>query len=455
MAACRSVFSSLVKSTVTLSRVDALAKKAQTQQRRSPWGRGTIAVVGLLVASLAIAAPAESAKPPEPGDNQPTADPADIPMAPPEGVHKVIDSVYEKAEARGVTPNNLWYEAQGKVVVAFVPPSPEGDLEGFKADIAEMSATADGFTVSSKDVLRSLDESKAAQERLTSDTEYWAARNVTVTGSGINTDGDTVVADVLNAETVEDVRQQMVARYGPVVDVQNVAARAQPSASRQSDYSPWYGGDRITLPSGGECTSGFSVYKPGYGSYMLTAGHCFSGTGQSTSYTFTPPFGSAYFGYVSQWENTYGQPSDYALVTGNYSPYVWSGGPNGTSFLPVTSSNNSSGEPTNEVCFDGGFTGQVCRGMVNRTNVTLDLSNGNRTTGLVEAIHYDPGYMCQLGDSGSPVYDGYLPGGLRARGIFVAQFAIETQAQVCYYLPWNTLASRLGSAQGKLQVDVP
>lgn len=407
----------------------------------------------LLSTSILTAAPGNAAQPPGP-DGGPTSPMIDMPPTGPPGISTAIDSVFARAKERRIVVNNAWYVADKNAVVVLLPPPGSGDLSGFQDDVAAISTTSQGFTVAIKKVSRTYDESKTTQARVDSDKAYLAKLGITTTGSGINADGDTVIVDVLDAANLENIRSVLTARFGHGVDVQNVSGRAEAAASRQSDYAPWFGGDRINVPAG-TCTSGFAVHKPGYGHYMLTAGHCFSGTGQSVYAHFAPPMGSAYFGYSSQWENTYGQPSDYALVTGQYAPYVWNGGPNGTAFLPVIAANTSAYEVTDQVCFDGSYSGQVCRGYVVRTNVTVDLDNGNRTTGLTETVHTDPGYMCQHGDSGGPVYDGYLSGGLRARGIFVFLYGVSNPANVCYYLPWSALSSRLGSTNGNLQIDVP
>lgn len=412
-------------------------------------------MAGIVASSLLLTGtPATAAQSPAPDDKEPTSLIADMPPAAPPGISDAMDEVRASAEKHGIALNKVWYEADKNTVMAIVPPSPVSDTKGFQADISTLSLAAKGFTVAIRNARRSLDEATSIQSRVDEDTTLLAEMGIPITASGITTDGDSVMVDVVGAKDVTAIRSQLVARYGEGIDVKAVADWATPTASRQSDYSPWFGGD-IYNAAGSSCTSGFAVYKPGFGHYMLTAGHCFSGTGITANYAFTPPIGSSYFGYSSQQEYLNGQPSDAALVTGSYSPYVWNGGANGSSFLPVKYSNDAIGEPTNEVCFDGGFTGQVCRGMINRENLTLTYQDGHQTTGLVEAIHYDPGYMCQLGDSGSPVYDGYLAGGVRARGILVSKFSVGPQANVCMYLPWNTIATRFGSSQGRLQVDVP
>ncbi|XAS67700.1 hypothetical protein V3C33_20185 [Micrococcaceae bacterium Sec5.7] len=142
-------------------------------------------------------------------------------------------SIQERAKERGVTLNNVWYEADDPAVVAFVPQAPNGDLAGFTADVTSVAASAHGFAVRIKNVKRSTGASKAIQSRLAADTGYWAELGITITAHGINTDGDTVIADVLDAKDLDDVRRQMIARYGQGIDVQNVSGRAQP-ASRPS-----------------------------------------------------------------------------------------------------------------------------------------------------------------------------------------------------------------------------
>lgn len=55
--------------------------------------------------------------------------------------------------------------------------------------------------------------------------------------------------------------------------------RPNADASRTTDSSPWYGGDLLSpTPTGGSCTSGFSVRDGSGITYNTTAGHCGNGT---------------------------------------------------------------------------------------------------------------------------------------------------------------------------------
>lgn len=57
-------------------------------------------------------------------------------------------------------------------------------------------------------------------------------------------------------------------------------------------------------------------------------------------------------------------------------------------------------------------------------------------------------------DSGGPVYDCYLPGGVRAVGIIIGLVLDISPVKPCYYFPWQAVTLRLGSASGNLQIDV-
>lgn len=170
---------------------------------------------------------------------------------------------------------------------------------------------------------------------------------------------------------------------------------------------------------------------------MLTAGHFFKTTGVTSVYWYNT---AQTFGYSSQVDYISGQPSDAALITGSYAPYVWNS--NTTSLYQAAfSSSDAVGQDS---CFDGAVTGQVCRSYVSQTNVSVPRADGGTTTWLVEVQNAAGATVCTGGDSGGPVYDASPGNGIRARGIIKA-CASPPYQNYGYFMPWYRLAPRLGN----------
>ncbi|MDR1806827.1 MAG: S1 family peptidase [Propionibacteriaceae bacterium] len=100
-----------------------------------------------------------------------------------------------------------------------------------------------------------------------------------IVSTGIDASGRVVLTV---REMTAPLAGKVIEEFGVEVVVVNVDANftALP-ADRASDTSPYYGGARITTPSGGGCTSGFAwTYS---NPMMLTAGHCSPNGGTYTS----------------------------------------------------------------------------------------------------------------------------------------------------------------------------
>jgi hypothetical protein len=186
----------------------------------------TMAVMGVLAAGLAGCAPADVAQPAAPSDKQETSTTRTMPPAAPAGVSAAIESVKASAKKRGIIPNNVWYEVDQNTVMAIIPPSPQADIQAFKADVAAISAAANGFTVGIRNALRSLDEAKTIQRRVDADTAFLRSKGINITATGITTNGDTVLVDVVGAKDLHAVRQQLIDRYGTGIDAQTAVGSA-------------------------------------------------------------------------------------------------------------------------------------------------------------------------------------------------------------------------------------
>ncbi|MFP3463509.1 hypothetical protein R5O87_21945 [Arthrobacter globiformis] len=186
-----------------------------------------LAAVVIFGAVLAGCAPADVAPSAPPSDKPAGASLQDMPPTAPPGISAAIESVKASAKKRGIRPNNVWYEPNNNAVMAIIPPSPDADLQGFKADVAAISADAEGFTVGIRNALRSLEQAKAIQRRVDTDTAILRSKGINITVTGITTNGDTVLVDVVGAKDIDAVKRQLIDRYGPGIDAQ--AALGSPS----------------------------------------------------------------------------------------------------------------------------------------------------------------------------------------------------------------------------------
>jgi hypothetical protein len=186
-----------------------------------------MAAVAILAAVLAGCAPADATQPAAPSGKPETANAQNMPPTAPAGISAAMERVKASAKKRSILPNKVWYEANNNAVMAIIPPSPDADVQGFKADVAAISAAADGFTVGIRNALRSLEEAKAIQRRVDADTTLLRSKGINITGTGITTKGDTVLVDVVGAKDIAAVKRQLIDRYGPGIDAQ--AALGSPS----------------------------------------------------------------------------------------------------------------------------------------------------------------------------------------------------------------------------------
>jgi hypothetical protein len=176
-------------------------------------------------------------------------------------------------------------------------------------------------------------------------------------------------------------------------------------ASRPHDASPWSGGAALRNPTGGICSSAFSVINA-KGEYMLTSAyHCNGGNGQWSTYWGGDPIGIT--------DNSQTYASDDAL--GIYLPshqsrgYLYDGRPNETDGYakPVTGwGHNNVGD---YVCTDGANSGVHTNIQIAKTDIGVIGANGvyRPITDLAYASQYVPdGIAAVNGDSGGPVFAG-------------------------------------------------
>lgn len=361
----------------------------------------------------------------------------------PAGNDAAIASISSWAKSAGVAINPPMFDDRiNALVVPVVGSTTPERIRALKA-----SAGSLGGLVRVISVNRSYSATQALERQVISSDRSLEASGVHFTSVGISMYGDALLVGVSPKDNIATARQVLSSRFGTGISV--FAQGLGTAATRTADYSPWTGGDYYYNSFSNyslRCTSGFAVTKPGYGNYMLTAGHCFQSssgsavTGIDSRYYYN---GNPIMGYDSQADLVSGQlGTDNALVTGDYYPYVWYSSSNR---FTVKSANTSSTEPTADVCLDGAVSGQVCRNYIQQTQVYLKTQY---TFGpalligpMVETLQQTYSASCQGGDSGGPVYDA-VSGGVRARGIIIAQ--LTNVNYQCYYMPWFAISDNIG-----------
>jgi len=188
----------------------------------------------------------------------------------------------------------------------------------------------------------------------------WIKDDVTtLTSSGV-TDSDLIYESAPDHErgrivlTVSKLSQPLLAELAKRYGTEAIAIRVDPdhkmagTATRQDDYSPFWGGARIDVPAGG-CTDAFSWYIDSTHDAMLTAGHC-APSGGTVSTPHPQSMGTVASGSEENWSTSTGTTKfpgetanrgDMAFVrlytTRDSAPYIYRGWSNSGSSDPVKS----------------------------------------------------------------------------------------------------------------------
>jgi hypothetical protein len=196
---------------------------------------------------------------------------------------------------------------------------------------------------------------------------------------------------------------------GTGLEISNVD-QAPMAMSRQTDSTPWWGGDLINnVASGAGCTSGFPMIK-GTATYNETAAHCGSGTFKQNGQ-----------GYGVSYDRQPG--SDIQLITtypGAATGTVWTGTTTGTADQIVDGVNNSQ-EVGGAACNDGyqwqnyGGTGSVVCGSIFLMNQCANIQTVGTICGLNIMTNSGQDVVIQ-GDSGGPVLT-FKSSGVEALGM--------------------------------------
>ncbi|MFI1165806.1 S1 family peptidase [Streptomyces sp. NPDC020801] len=176
-------------------------------------------------------------------------------------------------------------------------------------------------------------------------------------------------------------------------------------SSRQEDNTPWYGGSALRNPSGGICSSSFSVQTASGQHELSTAYHCGGGNGVWHTY-----WGGKLIG------TTDGDQSDATddalgirLPSGQSAGRLYDGPADETDGYakPVTGwGHNNVGD---YVCTDGANSGVHCNVQIAKTDIGVTGANGvyRPVTDLAYSTSLTPDHIAAVnGDSGGPVFAG-------------------------------------------------
>lgn len=256
------------------------------------------------------------------------------------------------------------------------------------------------------------------------------------TASGMSALASAQGAPVTSSNYRDEASAVLKQQAGAGITLRSQYATSLPvAANRYDNTAPYAGGDRI-YQDGVECTSGFNLAGPGGDKYMLTAGHCGSGTWQTSAQTI---------GNTSENYLTPTAENDFQLTS--IGPYgglgdVWTSGGGGA---PVTGALFPAvGAP---ITFNGSVTGEV-RGVTveaTSTSVCYSVDTGPVTPTicadhLIEATKAGA-VVCQGGDSGGPVYSHTPSVNVLAVGIIEA-----TNGSTCWAMQIDHIVSVTGKS---------
>jgi hypothetical protein len=255
-----------------------------------------------------------------------------------------------------------------------------------------------------------------AKQPTFSDAGIWESEYDPITGGVILS--VEILTDQLAERLVKDYGTDMVAVR------ELIPPKSYPTAGRQSDSKPYWGGALIGVP-GHICTSGFS-WVSGSTSMMLTAGHCLPSGGSVTVAGTT--IGSVASGSAENWTAGLGTVlipgqsvyrGDLALITlssaGASNGRMYTGGPSSSTYATVKEMWSRSPANGDQFCTGGVVSGEVCGWTVSKF-VDHVYSNNEVLRHGVES-KTKQGQCLIGGDSGGPVYTVRSDGAISAKGI--------------------------------------
>jgi len=262
---------------------------------------------------------------------------------------------------------------------------------------------------------------------------------------GINDAEGKIVVGEDGSSNALTLLNQYEEQYGPTLfDPKVGPAPKGADVSRYSDTPPWNGGDDLTNSAyGNGCTSGYPIHNSAGATFLLTAGHCGSGSFYNTDYT-SPSYSSG--DYVGQtiWGSLSVSNMDEQILsdTGNSSCIVWGG----------VSSNNSNdvryynegyaNPPVNQLVYYEGAQGHERQGNVIAYNVQVTYHTD--LYGNITEVGTDETSMAPIpGDSGGPtvyasIYGPFAGGTILASNGTNGWFQLIGGIVYLYSLQYNT-----------------
>jgi hypothetical protein len=194
-------------------------------------------------------------------------------------------------------------------------------------------------------------------------------------------------------------------------------------ASRNDDFAPFFGGDLLEFP-GDECTGGFNVFNQHGSEFMLSAGHCGSGTVKNG---VGGPIGST----SSNWHSPTSGYDVQAIAVPNAVGRVWL---NGTTHAAVSGAVVPA--VGSSVTFNGYFTGRKTV-TVNAVDITVENAWDPVGGYFYNAAHQVEGgagvdNVCVKGDSGGPVFTPSGGTSVKAIGIILGFNNGTGHPQACF-----------------------
>lgn len=223
----------------------------------------------------------------------------------------------------------------------------------------------------------------------------------------------------------EESRVQLLELYGDMIDIRIDTSFVFPSKafSRYDDMSVLGGGIAFRTAHGQECTNGAEATKLGV-KFMVTAGHCLDGDGQ-TVWQYNKIVGVDHY----TGDTSGGQDIGLIKITDNtrkISNYIFK---QSASYYDATFTSTGSVQTGTTVCKSGISTQYTC--------TTVQTSSYNTVTidGTIypDQIKFGNAYgnMAESGDSGSPLWGGNTLYGIVSTAVSGAQ-GYGTAAKITY-----------------------
>jgi hypothetical protein len=272
--------------------------------------------------------------------------------------------------------------------------------------------------------------------RISDDADTLASAGVRLVTWGADARSSKVRVSVTDFST--QVARVVTERYGDdwVDVVPWEGSLPKPVLNRYYDSAPYYNGDRILLDNQIKCTDSFAfIGIASNNTFNLTAGHC-GGSSVWTNLNNRQKINDVSTHYYSN------GGYDMESFRCNCRSSVWYEGPaigtgNGSTHNVAGQCNCGQGA---EVTFDGASTGEQFGATVQNAGVTCLVypSDGWRTCDVNYATRSTP--ICDVGDSGGPVYQRSSNNWVYAVGMILAS---ANSGRTCWYHPIGRMLSRV------------